>query len=311
MKTQTFIIIILFILTSCKNNVTRDKIEKESKQNNIISFKEKIANLRNSKNKEIIIVAHRADWRNAPENSLQAIQNCIDLGVDMVEIDVRKTKDNQLVIMHDRTIDRTTTGKGFVEDWTLDSLKTLNLKDGLGYPTPHRIPTLKEILELTKGKILVNLDKSYEIFDECFEVIKETNTENQVIIKGAKRKSDVINEFGDYLDKVYFIPVINLSKPNAREIIDEYLDSNPPIAIEFTFDNDTIKVISDFSKFRDFGISIWVNSLWPRLNGGHDDEKAVQNINIYQWYIDNNINIIQTDRPELLLKYLRSKNLHK
>ena len=48
--------------------------------------------------------------KNAPENSIQAIQNCIDMGVDMVEIDIRKTKDGHLVLMHDRTIDRTTNG---------------------------------------------------------------------------------------------------------------------------------------------------------------------------------------------------------
>ena len=62
--------------------------------------------------KSILVVSHRADWRNAPENSLQAIQNCIDMGVDMVEIDLKRTKDGHLILMHDKTIDRTTTGKG-------------------------------------------------------------------------------------------------------------------------------------------------------------------------------------------------------
>ena len=61
--------------------------------------------------KSILVVSHRADWRNAPENSLQAIQNCIDMGVDMVEIDLKRTKDGHLILMHDKTIDRTTTGK--------------------------------------------------------------------------------------------------------------------------------------------------------------------------------------------------------
>ena len=55
---------------------------------------------------DIMVVSHRADWRNAPENSLQGIQNCIDMGVDMVEIDLKKTKDGHLVLIHDRTVDR-------------------------------------------------------------------------------------------------------------------------------------------------------------------------------------------------------------
>ena len=60
----------------------------------------------------MLVVSHRADWRNAPENSLQGIRNCIDMGVDMVEIDLKKTKDGHLVVMHDKTINRTMTGKG-------------------------------------------------------------------------------------------------------------------------------------------------------------------------------------------------------
>ena len=56
---------------------------------------------------------------------------------------------------------------------------------------------------------------------------------------------------------------------------------------------------------------MWVNSLWKRHNGGHDDEKAALDPTVYDWYIQNNIDIIQTDRPQLLLEYLRKKGLHK
>jgi len=56
----------------------------------------------------VMVIAHRADWRNFPENSLEAIRSAIKLGVDMVEIDVRKTKDGKLILMHDETVDRTT-----------------------------------------------------------------------------------------------------------------------------------------------------------------------------------------------------------
>ena len=101
------------------------------------------AQLRNSPREKVWVIAHRGDWRNAPENSIQAIKNCISMGVDMVEIDVQLTKDGKAVLMHDSTIDRTTIGKGRVGDWTLDSLKNLFLKDGLGIATSHRIPTLE------------------------------------------------------------------------------------------------------------------------------------------------------------------------
>jgi len=108
--------------------------------------------LEDSNNKEVIVVAHRGDWRNAPKNLLETIQYCIDIGVDMVEIDVQETKDGHLVLMHDEIIDRTTNGSGLLNQWTLDSLRALNLKDGSGVVTAHKIPTLEEALRLTKWR---------------------------------------------------------------------------------------------------------------------------------------------------------------
>ena len=166
-----------------------------------------IENLNNPNSNSIMLIAHRGDWRNAPENSLQAIQNCIDMGVDMVEIDVRKTKDDVLVLMHDKTLNRTTTGKGLISEWTLDSLKTLYLKNGVNHPTKLKIPTLKEALELAKDNILVNLDKCYNYFDEAYDIMKETGMEEQVLIKGFnKTVSDVKQDLGNRLDSIWFMP---------------------------------------------------------------------------------------------------------
>lgn len=305
-------------LLSCKQDVnpTTPSQDNNSNQTEHNLQKKSIidltANLENSGNKEIIVVAHRGDWRNAPENSLQAIQNCIDMGVDMVEIDVRETKDGHLVLMHDRTIDRTTNGSGYVKDWTLDSLQTLNLLDGLGVETPHKIPTLEEALVLSKDKILVNLDKSYEIFQKCYEILKNTNTLDQVIIKGTKSRNEVEKEFGQYLDEVYFMPIVRLNGANAKQIIEEYLATDKPVAIEFSsIPSDTLSLINNFKEIRNRGVSVWVNSLWPNLNGGHDDEKAALDPNVYKWYLENHVNIIQTDRPELLLNFLREQGLHR
>ncbi len=302
---------LLLTFLACKDNKQIDNKESIQLLEKVSTIEAKIANLKDSNNNQVIVVAHRGDWRNAPENSLQAIQNCIDMGVDMVEIDIRETKDGHLVLMHDKSIDRTTTGKGAIKEWTLDSLRTLKLVDGLGVATQHQIPTLKEALLLAKDKVLINLDKSYDIFDKCYEVIEETGTQNQVVIKGGKRLATVEKEFGKYLDKVHFMPIIHLPNNEVKTIVNEYISSkHPPIAFEFTVKHDTIKYIKEFKSIRKSGASIWVNSLWSQHNGGHDDERAVKNQNVYQWYIENGIDIIQTDRPELLIKYLRSKNLH-
>ena len=73
----------------------------------------------------VMVVSHRGDWLHAPENTLEAIQLCIDLGVEIVEIDVRQTVDEHLVVIHDSSLDRTTNGTGRVDEHTLAYIQTL------------------------------------------------------------------------------------------------------------------------------------------------------------------------------------------
>lgn len=152
--------IISYHIVSCKQTKEASKKDVVSKNNT----EKLIKRLNNPTGSDVLVISHRADWRNYPENSLEGISSSMAMGVDMVELDVAKTKDNQLILMHDKTVNRTTTGKGLVSDFMLDSIKKLFLKNGAGVPTKYKIPTLEEALRLCKGKILVNLDKSYEFF---------------------------------------------------------------------------------------------------------------------------------------------------
>jgi hypothetical protein len=124
----------------------------------------------------VLVVAHRGDWRNAPENSLPAIQNCIDMGLDMVEIDVRETLDEQLILMHDSTVNRTTNGSGSVSGMTLAQIKVLCLRMDDGTLTNLQVPTLSEAMIVARGRIMVNLDKAYSIMAECVDVLVDTGT---------------------------------------------------------------------------------------------------------------------------------------
>lgn len=269
------------------------------------------AELSNTQSKKVMVVAHRGDWRHAPENSLQAIKNCIDMGVDIVEIDIRKTKDGHLVVIHDKTLDRTTTGQGKVADWTLDSLKTLYLKNGLGRASNHRIPTLEEAMLASKGKIMVNLDKSYDYFAKVYNILEKTGTTDHVVIKGSKAFAQVQEDFGQYLDKVLFMPIIHLETAEASQIIEDYSTKLAPVAMEFVFSSDTISMLNMLSKVQKNGSRVWINSLWASLNGGHDDNRAVDDLaGSYDWILEHHATMIQTDRPQLLLRYLRSKGLH-
>ncbi|WP_295222807.1 glycerophosphodiester phosphodiesterase family protein, partial [uncultured Chryseobacterium sp.] len=79
---------------------------------------------------KILVAAHRGDWRNYPENSIKAIEGAIKMGVDIVEIDLHKTKDGQLIVMHDSRLDRTTNGKGEIAETSLEDIRKLFLKNG-------------------------------------------------------------------------------------------------------------------------------------------------------------------------------------
>lgn len=262
---------------------------------------------------ELLVVSHRGDWRNAPENSLQAIRNCIEMGVDMVEIDLKKTKDGHLVLMHDRLINRTMNGKGNAEDYTLAELKAMNLKNGAGCKTRHKIPTFEEVMLLCKGKIMVNVDKGYDYFKEAYAILEKTGTVDQCVMKASLPYDKVKAENGEVLDKMIFMPVVNLHKEGAEAIIDSYLEHMRPVAFELVFDNDSSEVQRLIKKVRDSGAKIFINTLWPELCGGHDDDRAVelrQPEESWGWVVKQGAKLIQTDRPALLLKYLEGKKLH-
>ncbi len=268
--------------------------------------------LHNPNSKKVLVVAHRGDWRNAPENSLLAFQNCIDMGADMVELDLKKTKDGHLVLMHDKTIDRTTNGKGQPSDYTLEELKKFKLRNGMGRVTFHTIPTLEEVLNLTKGKILINIDKGYDYFKDVYELLVKTNTIDLAVIKSGKPYETVKAENGDVLNKVVYMPIVNLDKPNAEEIIDGYM-AIKPVAFECNFREYTPEVARLLKKIKDSGSKIWLNSLWESLNAKHDDDRAVelkQPDETWGWLLQQGASIIQTDRPQQLIQYLKKHKRH-
>lgn len=270
-----------------------------------------LATLRQAASDQVLVVSHRGDWRNAPENSLEAIANCIALGVDIVEIDIRKTRDGQLVLMHDATLDRTTTGKGKVSEKTLAELQQLYLRHGHGHPSRQRIPTLEEALLLIKDKMLVNLDKCYEYFPEAYEILKRTGTRHQAILKAEYPAGKVQQDLGAKLHDIIFMPIVNLDKPGAWATIEAYQQTLRPLAFELVFQTDTARVLNRAADIQRRGARVWMNTLWPELNAGHDDDRAVTDVNgSYGWMIDHGATVIQTDRPAYMLRYLEQKKLH-
>ena len=107
----------------------------------------------------VVVAGHRGNVKFAPENTIPAFLKAAELGADLVEMDIRETKDGYLVIMHDETVDRTTNGKGRVEELTLEEIKKLDAGEWFSPEFKGtRVPTLHEVLEAIKGKVLPDLD---------------------------------------------------------------------------------------------------------------------------------------------------------
>jgi glycerophosphoryl diester phosphodiesterase len=102
--------------------------------------------------RRVVIIGHRGAAGHAPENTLAAIRKGIDLGVDFVEIDVRRTADGVLVALHDETVNRTTNGKGRVDRLSLRDVKRFNAGNG------EHIPTVGEVLEVARGRVGLMLE---------------------------------------------------------------------------------------------------------------------------------------------------------
>lgn len=269
------------------------------------------ARLFNPNDKTVLVVAHRGDWRNACENSLEAIENAIRMGADIVEIDLARTKDGELILMHDKKLDRTTTGSGKVSDHTLAEIKKMNLRNGCHIKTIYKVPTLEEALLAAKGRVMLNLDKAFDYYDQVYALLEKTGTTNLAIMKSNAPANEVKRDYGKYLDKVIFMPKVNLDDPEALSKLNDYLTILKPVAIEFKFANDSNRLPYEVKKVMDGKCHIWYNTLWDTHAGGHDDDcSLVDPDKGYGYLIDNlGATILQTDRPAYLIDYLKKKHM--
>lgn len=217
----------------------------------------------NDPNARAFTVSHRGDWRHYPENSLAAVKSCMDMGIDMVEIDVRKTKDGHLILMHDKTVDRMTNGSGKVSDLTLEQMQQLFLFDGKGREgaqlTNMKVPTLEEIMQLVKGKMMINLDKCWDVREEVYDILVKTDTLQQGLFKSSS----------DYKEVDAFLSSKSI-RPEYMHVIEEFnvdqlgkvLSVIIPKALELVYPTEESSVICEanfkplIGKYR-----VWVNSI--------------------------------------------------
>lgn len=265
------------------------------------------------KSNYMMIFAHRGDWRNAPaENSLLAYQRCIDEGIDGIEIDLQMTRDGVLVVMHDETLDRTTTGKGKVCDYTLEELKNLYLLSPIGVVTRQRIPTFEEVLELAKGRILILVDKWLKIKDLVIETAKRHNCLSQIVLRSSLSSFKFQEKVGSLPNEIIYIPVLVCKGKGDLEKLNDIINNYTIPIASFSFIRDDFEILKQIPLLKKKGYRIWLNSLWGKFNGGHDDELGFIDVsNSYEWLINSGANIIFSDNPLRLRDYLKNINKRK
>ena len=273
------------------------------------------AQIHNPNSKYVVVACHRGDWRNYPENSIPAIESIIRMGADIMELDLKLTKDSVLVLSHDWTIDRCTTGKGRVSDYTLDELKQFRLRRAHGVATDSlHICTLREALECCKDRICVNVDQGYEYYDMVLAITEELGVTDQILIKGKHSVASVAEKMAAHEHNMMYMPIIDIQKEQGQKLFQEYMDTKTvPLAYEVCWKKLTPEVSDCFKKVVESGSKLWVNTIWGSLCGYLDDDKALDcgdPAEIYDQVIALGASMIQTDRPEQLLNYLRKKGLH-
>ncbi len=172
------------------------------------------------------ICAHRGENRVHPENTLSAFRAAIDMGAHMIEFDVRLTKDKKPVIMHDRSVDRTTDGKGLVSELTFEQIRKLDAGSWKSEKFKgEKVPTLSEALDVMPENIWLNvhLKGDKELGKIVSKVIEEKHRKKQaviacntVVLEGVKEADD------DFL-------ICNMERQgNRAEYVDETIKGKFP-----------------------------------------------------------------------------------
>lgn len=264
-----------------------------------------------------LIVAHRAKGDGIPENSLAGIQNALDLGIDMVKIDTRLTRDGRYVLMHDRTLNRTTDvsavypegppsgptqedrGDGdYVRDYTLEEIKRLSLVDGSG-GGEHSVPTLEEALDLVVGRLLVALDlKAYE-FESIVALLDARDTENLLLFAFYHFDPRVLLEVSTATDIR-----TSVTMPRPRDYLDdlEALAEAQGSQLAMVVVDSRHLTPEFLSRAEELGVRVCIDGKW-----GVEDSALLFEADISPWRkaLSSDATAFMTGQPTTLLELMK------
>ncbi|NSY41929.1 glycerophosphodiester phosphodiesterase family protein [Agrobacterium tumefaciens] len=260
--------------------------------------------------RQCAIVAHRGVWQDAPENSLLSIQRAIDAGYDVVEIDVRRTLDGEFVLLHDDTLERMAGLTSEPEQLTLEDLTSILLRNRDGGPgnalTEQKLPSLRDVFELTRDKILIHLDiKHRHVIPEVLVYAKTMGVDQQVDFWADLRTEDDLAWIESNITSkgVPFIARTHLEHDDADAQVDLVFRLKPLIC-EISF-KDIAQVEAIRQRFQNAGITLWVNTLDGVASPGFTDTAAVKDPDaIWGRLLRAGFCAVQTDEMEKLRSYI-------
>ena len=203
--------------------------------------------------KKPLIIGHRGAMGHETENTLPSIQKAIDLGVDMIEIDVFKIKSGEIVVFHDDTVDRLTNGPGSIEEYNILELKKLIVNGG------HQIPMLQDVLKLIDNKVALNIE-----------------------LKGAGT-ADRVNFIMDYyINKKNWSPANFIISSFNWDELKEMRRLNPDVAIAVLTEENPIDAIPIAKELK----AVAINPYFKKLDLEVANQIHAAGFKIYTWTVN-------------------------
>ena len=246
---------------------------------------------------ERMVVGHRGLGGNlgylAPENSLAAIRGAIVAGLDGVEVDVRLSADGVLVLVHDETVDRTMQGSGKVEELTLEELRamTFEVKEGelglVGDFSCERIPTFAEALELSGGRLFLDVDTKTDRADLVALAIEEAGALDRAFVSASSM--DKLSMARDAVPRVRI--QVRPDDPDEVGLFLEHFDPDPDI---FEMDDGDAQAVAEL--IHALGLKVFIDAFYR-------DAGAIvaQDFTGYEELWGQGADVLQTEFPLVLL----------
>jgi glycerophosphoryl diester phosphodiesterase len=252
--------------------------------------------------KRPMVSAHRGgkSYKGYPENCIETFEYVLGQTAAIIECDIELTKDSFLILMHDNTLDRTTTGSGPVQQQSWAEISQLRLVDPFREETNYRVPLLEDVLDWAKGKTILTLDIKRSVpYKMVTDLIRE---------KEAEGYTAVITYNANQAERIHaFHPDLMISANlSSEEAIHRHLKKSAiPANRMIAFVGVREPKPEVYQKLHEEGISCILGTL------GNLDKRAFNrgDDKIYPAFIENGADILATDRPIEAAKWIGKKEL--